>query len=269
MGAPAKQQGFPNDSFFKEILRRAKLSSSDDWFIHDPANKIKTTYTQLLQDVLTFKATLRNSLSVDTLRVLDSSEEETGLNFFIFAPSGYYFLVAFLAILALGGVAVPLGKCCLLGYDVPWSIRTDREIQAHNINVEEASYLLQKFRAVCLLSTPQQQSTIKKILAHANKANGATQLSVELPFKDETSTDDTTALRIDNGTGFPPGRAATLVSLLPAFFWPFIVPGLTLPTRCSAQEPPVRPKASSTPDGTGVRWPTARRPEHRLRARCL
>jgi acyl-CoA synthetase (AMP-forming)/AMP-acid ligase II len=111
MGAPVKQESFPNDSFFNEIVSRAKLSSSDDWYIHDPANNIKVTYTQLLQDVLKFKATLRNLLSVGTVRALDSSNEKTALNFFIFAPSGYYFLVAFLAVLALGGVAVPLGKC--------------------------------------------------------------------------------------------------------------------------------------------------------------
>lgn len=118
MGAPRKQESFPNDSFFKEILSRAK-SSSGAWFIHDPANCIKVTYTQLLHDVLAFKATLRSSLSIDTLRVLESSNEKVGLNFFIFAPSGYYFLVAFLAVLALGGVAVPLGKCSLMDYDVP------------------------------------------------------------------------------------------------------------------------------------------------------
>lgn len=103
------QEALPNDPFFTEVLRQAKSRPPGSWYIFDAANDIRATYLQLLDDVLKFKLVLRSRLPSDTLDVIESPSE-TGVHIFIFAPSSYYFLVGFLAVLAMGGVAVPLGE---------------------------------------------------------------------------------------------------------------------------------------------------------------
>ena len=101
-------RGFPNDPFFAQILQQA-TDWATDWFILDPANNVKVTYAQLLWDAAIFKDSLSNKLSLELYHELQSHEER-GYYFFLVAPSGYYFLVGFLAILAVGGAAIPLGQ---------------------------------------------------------------------------------------------------------------------------------------------------------------
>ncbi|KAL4884600.1 hypothetical protein BJY04DRAFT_215061 [Aspergillus karnatakaensis] len=185
------QEAFPNDPFFTEIVRQANSSPPDSWYIFDAANNIRATYLQLLDDVVKFKSVLRNSLPSDVLHLIDSPSE-TGVHVFVFAPSSYYFLVGFLAVLAMGGVAVPL---------------------APNITAEEAAFVLQKYHAACILSSSQQSQRVKEIATQAKQAHDFTLLNIQITpnANGEQKQVSPEAVRIDPDISFPPERPATVM----------------------------------------------------------
>jgi malonyl-CoA/methylmalonyl-CoA synthetase len=100
---------FPNDPIF---VRLAQLEQSiTGVLVHDDYG-IDAEFKDLLNDVRRLRGTLREQLPRDWY-------DDKGLLRLDIGPiaaitlSGYYFLVAFLAIAALGGKCLPLGELCL------------------------------------------------------------------------------------------------------------------------------------------------------------
>lgn len=95
----------PNFGLFTKLLRFANQSARI--VVNDVYAQVSATHIQLLTDVLHVRNTLQASLNETSIRQL-----EQGVEVFItlLSPGGYEYVVAFLAIVALGAVVVPLCK---------------------------------------------------------------------------------------------------------------------------------------------------------------
>ncbi|KIW59750.1 hypothetical protein PV05_00021 [Exophiala xenobiotica] len=117
---------FPNFYFFSRLVR---LSYKTDLIaVTDLTFGYTANYAQFLTDVLNLRNVLRSSLSPEVVARLDR-DEEVFVN--LLGPAGYEFTVAFLALIALGAVTVPISP------DLP---------------VKEASYFATKSRAVAVIT---------------------------------------------------------------------------------------------------------------------
>ncbi|KAJ5112956.1 acetyl-CoA synthetase-like protein [Penicillium angulare] len=95
---------FPNDPIFVNLLRLRQ--SVQGVLIHDEYG-IDASPTDLINDVTRLRETLRRDLPADWYDAKGLLRPNTGCIATI-SPSGYYFLVAFFAIAALGGTCVAL-----------------------------------------------------------------------------------------------------------------------------------------------------------------
>jgi malonyl-CoA/methylmalonyl-CoA synthetase len=94
---------FPNFYFFSRLVR---LSYKTDLIaVTDLTFGYTASYAQFLTDVLNLRNVLRSSLSPEVVARLDR-DEEVFVN--LLGPAGYEFTVAFLALMALGAVTVPI-----------------------------------------------------------------------------------------------------------------------------------------------------------------
>jgi malonyl-CoA/methylmalonyl-CoA synthetase len=93
----------PNYNIFSRLLGYASQGSAIA--VNDVTNGYAATHLQLLTDVLNVRNTLYESLEEGTRQKLWRGEE---VFFNLLAPASYEFAVGFLAILAIGGVIVPL-----------------------------------------------------------------------------------------------------------------------------------------------------------------
>jgi malonyl-CoA/methylmalonyl-CoA synthetase len=94
---------FPNFFFFSRLVRwahRMELTA-----VTDLTFGFKASYAQLLTDVLSLRNHLRQDLHPSLISKIDS-KEDVYMN--ILGPGGYEFTVAFLALVALGVVVVPI-----------------------------------------------------------------------------------------------------------------------------------------------------------------
>ncbi|KAJ5578641.1 NRPS-like protein biosynthetic cluster [Penicillium hispanicum] len=181
--------GFSDDPFFAQILHQAKLWA-DDWFILDPASSIQVSYGQLLCDVATLGEALTNTLPSEISSALKGPSEQ-GFYFFLLAPSGYHFLVGFLAILGVGGAAVPLNP---------------------DIDPEEAAYLLNHYNAAGIVFTPQLQAAQAAILTDTEKKYGTQPASVQIKIDSRNVSDNIhSILKTDARIVFPSQRPATVM----------------------------------------------------------
>lgn len=98
----------PNFPLFPRLVGYATREPST--VIRDVTNGFEATHLQLLTDVLHLRNVLQNSLDENTRQRLLNGEE---VYFNVLAPGGYEFATAFLAILAIGGVIVPL---CMIAF---------------------------------------------------------------------------------------------------------------------------------------------------------
>jgi acyl-CoA synthetase (AMP-forming)/AMP-acid ligase II len=100
---------FPEDPFFTKLLATAERHG-DSIIIRDETDSTEATYSQLLFDVHTLRQALQDRLSSN---LLDSNGmvKEEGMSIAIIARGGYKFLVASIAIFAIGAVVLPLSKC--------------------------------------------------------------------------------------------------------------------------------------------------------------
>lgn len=97
---------FPNDAIFTRLLRlsieRPDLQFHDDY-------GVDANYDDLIRDIIHVRRVLQKQLP-------ESSFDENGLlredasSIAFLAFSGYNFIISFLAIVALGGVCIPLCK---------------------------------------------------------------------------------------------------------------------------------------------------------------
>lgn len=95
---------FPNDPIFVNLLRLRQ--SVQGVLIHDDYG-IDAGPTDLLNDISRLRETLRRELPADWYDARGLLRPDTGCIATI-SLSGYYFLVAFFAIAALGGTCVSL-----------------------------------------------------------------------------------------------------------------------------------------------------------------
>lgn len=101
-----KHQGsniFPNFFYFSKLVRLAHKPNL--LAVKDITFGYTATYRQLLTDVLHFRNILRQTLDASVIAKIDR-DEEVFMN--LLGPGGYEFTVAFLALMALGAVVVPI-----------------------------------------------------------------------------------------------------------------------------------------------------------------
>ena len=94
----------PNNSLFARILNLAHREPQRT-AIRDVILGVEKTHVELLTDVLALQEIVQNSLSAETLALLQSGQE---IYIGILAPGGYEYAVALLTVLALGAAAVPI-----------------------------------------------------------------------------------------------------------------------------------------------------------------
>ncbi len=97
----------PNSPLFSKLLRYARQNRIA---IKDVNLVIEKSYGDLLADALALKVVLEGTLDADTLERLEREKE---VYIGILAPGGYEFVVALLAVLAIGAAAVPMSKSSL------------------------------------------------------------------------------------------------------------------------------------------------------------
>lgn len=106
----------PNYPMFNRLLGHAVRDNAV--VIDDVTNGFSATHQQLLSDALKVRNVLYDSLKDETRERLWQGDE---VFFTLLAPATYEYAVAFLAILAIGGVVVPICEplppqtlnCCL------------------------------------------------------------------------------------------------------------------------------------------------------------
>jgi acyl-CoA synthetase (AMP-forming)/AMP-acid ligase II len=96
----------PNCALFGRLVRAAHKSTKIA--VRDVRAGISATHAQLLTDALGVRNFLLQSLRDSTIQRLER-QEEVYIN--VLGPGGYEYTVAFLAIVALGAIVVPLCRC--------------------------------------------------------------------------------------------------------------------------------------------------------------
>lgn len=100
-------QAFPNDLIFTRLQRLS--TERHGVVIHDEYTGIDATYNDLVSDVVHFRQNLREQLGSSVFDKSGCLRKESAAVAFL-GSSGYFFVVSFLAVAALGGIHVPLGK---------------------------------------------------------------------------------------------------------------------------------------------------------------
>lgn len=100
------QLGFPNDPIFSQLRRLAK--QSPDVLFHDEYG-VDARYSDLIRDVIHLREILRRYLPGASFDEQGCLREDARSIAFL-AYSGYSFIISFFAIVALGGICVPLCK---------------------------------------------------------------------------------------------------------------------------------------------------------------
>ena len=100
--------GFPDDNIFNTLLQNAR--EVDQVIFHDSTTGINASYSQFITDVIHMRHQLRERFS-QHLDPQSSSVFTDPLLICTLAHANYEYAVAAFAILALGGVPVPLRMC--------------------------------------------------------------------------------------------------------------------------------------------------------------
>ena len=100
------QQKFPNDPIF---TRLRELSMEMPGVLFHDEHGIDASYNDLIRDVIHLRRVLREQLPSTSFNEQGCLKKDA-VSIAFLALSGYYFIVSFLAIAALGGICIPLGK---------------------------------------------------------------------------------------------------------------------------------------------------------------
>src|SRR6266498_1037478 len=144
----------PNHNIFSRLLGYG--AQGDGIAINDVTNGYAATHLQLLTDALHVRNVLYDSLEEKTRQRLWKGEE---VFFNLLGPASYEYAIGFFAILAIGGVIVPL---CASSSISPKSILIT---PAPALPVQEATYYVNTCRGEALL-TSSQCLTLGNDLAH-------------------------------------------------------------------------------------------------------
>ncbi|KAL7940720.1 acyl-CoA synthetase-like protein [Trichoderma barbatum] len=124
--ATAKEK-FPNDAIFTRLFQLSV--ERPDLLFHDDYG-VDANYNDLIRDIVHVRRILQKQLPASSFSA-DGSLRQDAASIAFLAFSGYNFIVSFFAIVALGGVCVPLST---------------------GLSAEEASFFLKKTKAVCILT---------------------------------------------------------------------------------------------------------------------
>ena len=100
------EMGFPNDPIFTQLRRLAKQSPGV--LFHDEYG-VDARYTDLIRDIIHMREILREQLPSASFDEQGCLQEDARSIAYL-AYSGYSFIISFFAIVALGGICVPLCK---------------------------------------------------------------------------------------------------------------------------------------------------------------
>lgn len=100
----------PNDLFMTDLLNH-NLTDPNATIIRDHHSNVDASRKRLLLDVLTLRDAIYAQLNYATKVNLLNPDVDVFIC--VMLPPSYEFLVAFMAIFALGAAAVPLGSCHL------------------------------------------------------------------------------------------------------------------------------------------------------------
>ncbi|CAG8932827.1 unnamed protein product [Penicillium salamii] len=131
--------GLPDDPLFEKLIYNAQHIHST--LIRDTSSGIAATPAQFLRDVVFFKHRINIQLATSGIDI-HTVAGDVDVYICILAPLSYEFLVAFYAVIALGGVAVPLSTSIL---------------------PEEGAWILNKCHASCLLVGTNQGELASQI----------------------------------------------------------------------------------------------------------
>ncbi|KAE8163745.1 hypothetical protein BDV40DRAFT_311493 [Aspergillus tamarii] len=136
------QLGFPNDPIFNQLRRLAKQSPGV--LFHDEYG-VDARYSDVIRDVIHLREILREHLPSASFDEQGCLREDARSIAFL-AYSGYSFIISFFAIVALGGICVPLST---------------------GLNPGEALYFLKKTKAAYILTEERTVEMATTFTEHA------------------------------------------------------------------------------------------------------
>ena len=99
----SQQPILPDDILFSRLLKIAKQRDSDI-VVDDFSRETRLSYRQILHGTVKLQQKLQGLLDRSVLR------SPGGFYIALLAPNGYEFIIGVLAVLAIGGVVVPMRK---------------------------------------------------------------------------------------------------------------------------------------------------------------
>ncbi|KAJ5770379.1 NRPS-like protein biosynthetic cluster [Penicillium nucicola] len=185
---------FPNETFFRRLVEFA--NGPTRVIISDDISGIKVTYQQLLSAVLRCRQVLQQRLphiALDNTKML-----QTPMSIGILAPASVEFVVAFLAILSLGGTIVPLSTA--ESAEATWDriAKCNAECVLYSPQQAELMWLI---RRRALLTTGKEIYSVA-ISAHAGNTSPSLQFAADQPTN--FSSTRTALLLFTSGTMGPP-----------------------------------------------------------------
>lgn len=134
----------PNFPLLVKLLGFAHRFPQSHIAIKDNITGFEASHIRLLNDVLALRRTLHRSLDEATRLRLEKGES---VFFLVLSGPGYDYAVSFLAVLALGGVIVPISP---------------------HVPLQEAIYFAEKSTATGIVYHPQFVKTVQAIQQHLN-----------------------------------------------------------------------------------------------------
>ncbi|KAL7905876.1 acyl-CoA synthetase-like protein [Trichoderma velutinum] len=170
---------FPNDAIFTRLLRlsieRPGLQFHDDY-------GVDANYNDLIRDIIHVRRVLQKQLPASSFDVNGVLRKDASSIAFL-AFSGYNFIVSFFAIVALGGVCVPLST---------------------GLSAEEASFFLKKTKATGIIAESNTLDMAVKFRDHAQNQNSQTLHLIQLSRAQPESNTNPIAWEIDKASTFSP-----------------------------------------------------------------
>ncbi|PLB49961.1 acetyl-CoA synthetase-like protein [Aspergillus steynii IBT 23096] len=178
----------PDSPLFVKLLNEAQ-KDFDHVAIHDPASDVAVTYPRLVEDILVYRHIIRDNLPQELLNE-QGIMRHNETYFALVASQSYEFIAAFFAILALGGVAMPIS---------PY------------IHPEEASYMMSRASPVCVISTAESIKFAEKVQQQCASGGIAPSLITISENASSTRPASGAHLEVDRGVTFSSDRPALLV----------------------------------------------------------
>lgn len=199
----------PNIPMIAQILRHALFGNR--LAIRDINTGVEKSYSELILDVAHLRTFLETRLTSSVMKALHDGEE---VYIGVLAAGGYEYVVAFLAIMALGAAVVPMSKwipiSCL---PAPVLRLTDPDIHIFlgvALPVAEASYFVKTSQQVMMLHSTAAKSLGTSLVDFMSLERGSLIHGVDIG---EHLSNDTLRLEdlVLSSDGFPNENAAGLV----------------------------------------------------------